>query len=356
MRKSRAVGLTALAGYGGTGDSACSGTPGQQRQQHAAPAARHRKQRGGQFGRGRQWRQRHHSAGCRQGRKGRRLRLRHPARTYEEPAKQGRRGQGGLERSATVVQQQHHALQLGRQRQHPVLHQHGFTYYDQDLNLINNDQFGTCEIVSLDPLTSKYTVNEGVKWSDGVQIGAADMILSWAAQSGFFNDEEAKVDDEGNLLPYAGVAFDKADPSLSLIKDFPTIGDDGRSATFVWSQYYLDYQTASPANNGAAGTCIPAHVVGEEGTEDRRSRPRRTRRVINAFKNKDKTALKPIADFWNTGFDADQLPADPGLYLSSGPYKVTAVRAAEEPDVRAEPGLQVGSDPVGRQDQLLDHR
>ena len=57
----------------------------------------------------------------------------------------------------------------------------GFTYYDQDLNLINNDQFGTCEIVSLDPLTVKYTVNEGVKWSDGVQIGAADMVLSWGA-------------------------------------------------------------------------------------------------------------------------------------------------------------------------------
>jgi peptide/nickel transport system substrate-binding protein len=79
----------------------------------------------------------------------------------------------------------------------------GFTYYDKDLNLINNDQFGTCEVVSLDPLTVKYTVNEGVKWSDGVQIGAADMVLSWGAQSANFNDEEAQVDADGNLLPTA---------------------------------------------------------------------------------------------------------------------------------------------------------
>ena len=62
------------------------------------------------------------------------------------------------------------------------------------------------------------------------------MVLSWGAQSGKFNDEEAQLDEEGNLLPSAGVAFDKVDPSLSLITEFPTIGDDGRSATFVWSR------------------------------------------------------------------------------------------------------------------------
>ncbi len=199
----------------------------------------------------------------------------------------------------------------------------GFTYFDQDLNLINNDQFGTCEVISLDPLTVKYTVNEGVKWSDGVQIGAADMVLSWGAQSNQFNDEEAATDDEGNLLPSAGVAFDKVDPSLSLIEEFPTISDDGRSATFVWSEFYVDYQQASPVNSGSAGTLIPAHVVGAKALKA--TDPEAANQaVIDAFKNKDKKALKPIADFWNTGFDADQLPPDPSLYLSSGPYVVTA--------------------------------
>src|SRR6478752_320641 len=199
----------------------------------------------------------------------------------------------------------------------------GFTYYDKDLNLINDDQFGTCTVVSLDPLTVKYTVNEGVKWSDGVQIGAADLILSWGARSTNFNDEEAQLDADGKLLPSAGVAFDQTDVSLKLIKDFPTIGDDGRSATFVWSKYYLDYQTASPANTNAAGTLIPAHVVAKKALKiDDPTAANEA--LINAFKNNDKTALKPIADFWNTGFDTDQLPSDPDLYLSSGPYKVTS--------------------------------
>ena len=37
------------------------------------------------------------------------------------------------------------------------------------------------------------------------------------------------------------------------------------------------------------------------------------------------TALKAVADFYNTGFDSRTLPSDPSLYLSSGPYIVTDV-------------------------------
>lgn len=199
----------------------------------------------------------------------------------------------------------------------------GFSYYDKDLTLINNDQFGTCTIESLDPLTVTYTVKEGVKWSDGVPVTAADMVLSWAAQSGNFNTEEAQTDEEGNLLPSAGVAFDKVDASLSLIKDFPVLSDDGQSATFTWSEYYVDFQTASPVNNGGPGTLMPAHVVANKalGVTDP---TQGAQAVIDAFKNKDNTKLKPVADFWNTGFDTDQLPSDPSLYLSTGPYKLTS--------------------------------
>ena len=81
-----------------------------------------------------------------------------------------------------------------------------------------------------------------------------------------FNDEEAKVVTDEPRQPAVVAApvspSTQLDPSLSLIKDFPVIGDDGRSATFTWSQFYVDYQTAGPVNNDAAGTLIPAHVVG----------------------------------------------------------------------------------------------
>ena len=64
-----------------------------------------------------------------------------------------------------------------------LMDQGGFSYYDENLELINNDQFGTCTLDSLDPLTITYTINEGVTWSDGTPVDAVDLLLHWAAQS-----------------------------------------------------------------------------------------------------------------------------------------------------------------------------
>src|SRR6478609_261165 len=322
MRKSRVVGLTALAAVTALVISACSGTPGQAGGSTTAAPAESSGSAAASSGA---------SAGVaatslpgaenvgKVGGSGCGI----PHGPYEEPAKKG--GDVRVAWNDPPLSFNNNTTHANAVASANIQYftNTGFSYYDKDLNLINNDQYGTCEIISLDPLNVKYTVKEGVKWSDGVQVGAADLVLSWAAQSGNFNDEEAKLDDEGNLLPSTGVAFDKVDKSLSLIKDFPVIGDDGRSATFVWSQYYLDYQTASPANNGAAGTLIPAHVVAAAalGTTDPQTAGDA---LIEAFKANDKAKIKPISDFWNTGFDADQLPTNPGAYLSSGPYKVTS--------------------------------
>lgn len=201
------------------------------------------------------------------------------------------------------------------------LTQSGFRYYDEELNLINNDQFGTCVVESLDPLSVTYTINEGVTWSDGTQIGAADLLLYWAAQSGAVNTEEVQTDEEGAVIPGAGVAFNAADPSMELITETPVIGEDGRSVTATWSEFYVDYQTAGVATE--IGNLVPAHIVAKNAlsTQDAAAGQQA---VIDAITNKDNAALKPIADFYNTGFDTDALPTNPDLYLSSGPFKVTA--------------------------------
>ena len=64
------------------------------------------------------------------------------------------------------------------------------TYYDQDLNLVNNKSFGTYEKVSDAPLTVKQTVADTATWSDGVPVTPADYVLSYGAQSGLFNNYE----------------------------------------------------------------------------------------------------------------------------------------------------------------------
>lgn len=303
----------------------------------------------------------------------------------------------------------------------------GFQYYDADLNLINNDQFGTCTLDSLDPLTITYTINEGVTWSDGTPVDATDIVLSWAGQSGVYNDASTVVTEsgvtaeaDGNGAPVViapdgtelstpvieepaeestettategtaagteatdgttagteategttaategttagteategtaaptpedeaqaaydaafdpetgalldgysykestGVNFDGASESLQLITTFPTISEDGRSATFTWDSFYVDYLIGGP------GVGVPAHVVAQEalGIED----PVEAKAALlsaleaGAAGSADMMQLKAIADTWNRSFDATSLPDNPGIYASFGPYNL----------------------------------
>ena len=254
----------------------------------------------------------------------------------------------------------------------------GFTYYDQDLNYINNDQFGTCTIESLDPLTVTYRVNEGVTWSDGTQIDAADMVLAWAATSGNFNSgegiiapngETVEADAEGNPIvldasgaevpfaeielegdngdqlpegysyrPSAGVSFDASSESLKLVTQFPEISEDGLAATITWDSFYVDYQ------NAGLGVGVPAHTVAklalgiEDPTEAKTA-------LLEAFESNDAEAIKSISSTWNTGFDATSLPDDEGIYLSAGPYVLTAYDELSQMTFEANPDYTWGPKP-----------
>ena len=188
----------------------------------------------------------------------------------------------------------------------------GFSYYDGDLVLVNNDQFGTCSLDSLDPLTVTYTINEGVTWSDGTPVDAADLVLQWAATGTHFNSADSVVtgngltvaaDPDGNPIVIGpdgaelpspvdeattaaytaafdpegatgaellegftykestGIAFDGASESLELVTQFPEISEDGRSVTITWDSFYVDYET------GGLGVGVPAHVVGQNALQ-----------------------------------------------------------------------------------------
>jgi peptide/nickel transport system substrate-binding protein len=342
MRKTRAVGLTALAAAAALVISACSGTPGQSTTSStAAPTSGSAAASSGAESSGA-------SSGAalpgadQVGKVGGSA-CGIPHGTYDAPASTGGEVRAAWNDPLLSFNKNTSRGNAAANQNVLYLTNSGFSYYDKDLNYINNDQFGTCEVVSLDPLTVKYTVNEGVTFSDGVQIGAADLVLSWAALSGKYNDGEAVIDDEGNLTPGAGVAFDAADPSSALITEFPVIGDDGRSATFKWSEFYVDYQTGNPATEIA--TLMPAHIVAKNalGIADPVAG---NQAIIDAFQAGDKAKIKPIADFWNTGFDADQLPTNPDLYLSTGPYKMTAYQQRAAITLERNPEYKWGPQPI----------
>ena len=71
-------------------------------------------------------------------------------------------------------------------------------------------------------MTITYTINEGVTWSDGTPVDAADMLMTWAGQSGVFNDADTVVTEDTGVTA-------QADENGSPI----VVGPDGADITSV---------------------------------------------------------------------------------------------------------------------------
>lgn len=188
----------------------------------------------------------------------------------------------------------------------------GFFFLDDTSKVVRNDKFGHFEKVSDQPLKVKYTVNEGVKWSDGAPVGAADLLLSWAAGSGYFDDVDPVT---GKGTKYFATASNATGLAGTV---FPELGSDGRSITIEYAAPYADWEVAFDVG-------LPAHVVAaKSGLTDEQDLVTLLKDAPRGNTDKPSTnaALKKVSDFWNTGFDAKSIPDDPAIYLSDGPYIV----------------------------------
>lgn len=201
----------------------------------------------------------------------------------------------------------------------------GFNYYNNTPELVKDESFGTYELVSEDPLTVKYTLSDNARWSDGVKVDAADLLLAWAALSRSldtpdFDPGEFTDPDTGEFTPEFPkdvVYFDSGatpDFGLGLVSEVPEISDNNRSITLVYNEPFVDWELSFPGP-------LPAHVVGQKALEID-SADDAKKAVVEAIQNNDAAALAPISSFWNSGFNFTELPEDPALYLSSGPYVI----------------------------------
>lgn len=205
----------------------------------------------------------------------------------------------------------------------------GFNFYDGTPALIKDTSFGSYEKVSDDPLVVKYTIADGVKWSDGTAVDAADLLLNWLALSGAYNtpdfdSSEFTDPDTGEFtedFPTDVVFFDSgADPSnpqgIGLVSTMPEVSDDMKSITLTYDAPYVDWELALTS----AG--LPAHVVAKNalGIEDNQEAKDA---LVKAITDKDDAALAAISSFWNNGFNFTEMPTNLDLVVGDGPYTIT---------------------------------
>jgi peptide/nickel transport system substrate-binding protein len=184
----------------------------------------------------------------------------------------------------------------------------GFNYYNAKPELVNNTKFGTITELKSSPLTVKYTINQGVKWSDGDQVGASDLLLAWASSISKFNTPK-------------GVNFTSAAAGggLDLVTQTPKISDDNRSITLVYSKPFADWKTA-------LGVGVPAHITYKMAfPTSKLSAAKEDAAVIKAIQTDDASVLTPLAKAWSTGYEMTTLPSSKLPLVSDGPYKIVAL-------------------------------
>ncbi|WP_299166739.1 ABC transporter family substrate-binding protein [uncultured Arthrobacter sp.] len=166
-----------------------------------------------------------------------------------------------------------------------------------------NEEFGSYEKTSDDPLTVKYTINEDAVWSDGTAIDFDDVLLTWAAFSG----QVTAGEDENIFQPSSTNGWSQI--------EMP-VGDPGaKEFELVYTEPYADWEAL-------VGGFMPAHVAAEQGGL---SPDGEGAELVEAIQSEDVDALTPVAEFWNTGWnyetDLPSLP-DTAIIPSSGPYKL----------------------------------
>ena len=174
-----------------------------------------------------------------------------------------------------------------------------FSYYNNEPALVKNTDYGTYELVSEDPLTVKYTINDGVVWSDGTQIDSADMMLAWATIFGYGQAED------GTYL------FTHANPRETLASKIPTV--DGNSITFEYDVQYVDWELQFGVGVAAHGAVMMAYPDITDQADAKTQ-------LVDAITNGDLEWLGAVADVWNTGYQSASTPSNPLVYLSSGQY------------------------------------
>lgn len=183
-----------------------------------------------------------------------------------------------------------------------------FWYINSDLKVQTDTGLGSYKVVSQSPLTVKYTINKDQKWSDGEPINADDVVLAWAAWSGYYNSEDGKT-----------VAFDYAGDTTGLgTTSFPQISSDNLSVTLTYAKPFSDWQVALDLDK-------PAHIVAKKaGLKDAAALTTLLKGIAQHNPANDQTLAK-VTKFWNSGYDTTSMPKDKDLLVTSGPFKVADI-------------------------------
>lgn len=198
-----------------------------------------------------------------------------------------------------------------------------FFYVDSEFNVVPDETNGTVELVSESPLVVKYTLDPDAVWSDGTPMTTTDMLLSWAINSGYYDD--ATLDPETGEVTQGNQYFQLAGSTAGLdTTEFPEIDEAAGTMTLTYGEPYVDWNLVNPIGK-------PAHVFAEKAgfasVEELATFLTDTPAGDPAAPVAANEQLSAMAALWNTGYNITAMPDDPSLLVSAGMWVVKDFQA-----------------------------
>jgi peptide/nickel transport system substrate-binding protein len=198
-----------------------------------------------------------------------------------------------------------------------------FFYVDSEFNIVPDETNGTVELVSESPLVVKYTLDPEAVWSDGTPMTTTDLLLSWVAGSGWFDD--ASFDPETGEVTGGNQYFQLAGSTAGLdTTEFPEIDEEAGTLTLTYGEPYVDWNLVNLINK-------PAHVFAEKAgfgsVDELRTFLEETPAGDPAAPAAANEQLTAMAELWNTGYNITAMPEDESLLVSAGMWVVKDFQA-----------------------------
>ncbi len=196
-----------------------------------------------------------------------------------------------------------------------------FYYVDSDETLVANKEFGTVTVVSKQPYQVRYTLTGAAKWSDGQEVSANDLLLSWLAAR--------------NPLD-AGFNSSRTGSGLKWATSVPVVSSDLKSLTITFDHPVADYRTSLTIN-------AAAHIVAQKAfgvSDNSAALSRFTAAVSTANLEDQKLLAEKYADLYlarNLGTLAPKIGA--------GAYLVTAFSEGKSLTLKANSNFSWGPAP-----------
>jgi len=203
----------------------------------------------------------------------------------------------------------------------------GFTYYNEQTELVMNTAFGSMKIVKSTPkdFQIEYSVTKGQLWSDGTPIDAVDLLLTHVVCADKYSIDAGLGDPSAES---GKPAFDSNCYGSTYgdhVVGLPKLSADKMSVTVKFDKPLPDWELLAPGP-------FPVHALslmadGKKGLQTAAVNKAAKAKFLTDFTKKAKATarLKKMGEIWSTGYDVTSVDSSTNelLLVSNGGFIIS---------------------------------